>query len=520
MQTLDLDDFAIFELDMLELQTGGRLAEDAPANWRDRIPLMFPAYVWYEFSQPHVELWEWAEAVDIDTTPKPFVALWPRGRGKSTNAEIIAADLGARGKRQYCMYVCETQDQADKHVATIRNMLESDHVTRYFPKVGTPRIGKNGGQTWRRNIVTAENGFTVEAIGLDKAVRGQKIDWVRPDLIIFDDIDAKHDTDKATEKKEDTITTSILPAGSSKAAILFVQNVIKKDSIADRLSKPVGDDGAAGYMGGRIISGPHKAVEDLVYSFTSTESGEMTWTITAGRSNWTGFDLDVCEYELGLYGPSAFEKEAQHNIDADDPLALLESSILDATRVKSSPDLYRVAIGCDPSGGAGQVGIVGGGIANVGKVVHGYTLIDYSTPKGTPASQWGSDVLRAYHSIGADCVYVERNFGGDMAKNTIRTAVLEDAEGNVILTGSQVPIVEVNASRGKAVRAEPVASLFQRGICHHVGFFPELEKQWTQWQPGTQPSPDRLDAEVWMFTGLGLIQQVVTGSQRDNPFFN
>jgi phage terminase large subunit-like protein len=70
----------------------------------------------------------------------------------------------------------------------------------------------------------------------------------------------------------------------------------------------------------------------------------------------------------------------------------------------------------------------------------------------------------------------------------------------VILEGKNIKIVEVSASRGKEVRAQPVSSLFELGKWHHVGRFPELQKQWTQWVPGTKPSPDRLDAEVWLAT--------------------
>jgi phage terminase large subunit-like protein len=178
---------------------------------------------------------------------------------------------------------------------------------------------------------------------------------------------------------------------------------------------------------------------------------------------------------------------------------------LNATRVSSHPDLIRAAVGVDPSGGAGQCGIIGGGVAKIGKDLHGYTLLDNSTPNGTSSRDWGVAVLRTFHAIGADVIFVEGNFGGDMAENTIRTAVLEDGEGNIIIRGANVPIQMVHASRGKEVRAQPVASLFEQGRLHHVGHFPELEKQWTKWEPGDKPSPDRLDAEVWIYSGLQLV---------------
>jgi hypothetical protein len=479
---------------------------DAPADWRERIPLIYNQYLWYKFSQPHNELWQWAASIDIDSAPPPFIALWSRNRGKSTHAEIVVADLGARQKRRYCMYVSETQAQADKHVATIARILESDNVAEYYPEVSQPRLGRNGSRTWNRQMLTADNGLTVEAVGLDKAVRGHKIDWSRPDLIIFDDIDGKHDTQKATNKKEATTTASIIQAGAENCAVLFVQNLIHDDSIAHRLSKNPNEPGGADYLTNRIISGPYPAVEGLAYEFVQQDDGSYRWKITGGKSLWEGFTIKVCENELNSSGPTSYEIESQHEIDTDDPNALLTTDQINATRVSSHPDLYRIGIGVDPSGGAGQCGIVAGGLAKLGRETHGFTIADNSTPMGTSSLDWAVAVLRTYYSLGADVIFVERNFGGDMAANTIRTAVLRNEQGHVILEGKHVKIVEVNASRGKAVRAEPVATLFELGKMHHVGYFPELQKEWTRWIPGEGDSPNRLDAEVWMCTGLGLVE--------------
>lgn len=477
-----------------------------PAKWQDRIPLIYSDYLWHNFSQPHIELWQWGSAIQVGSAPSPFIALWPRGRGKSSHAEILVSDLGAREKRRYCMYVSETQDQADKHVATISHILESQQIAEHYPNVGTPRLGKNGSRTWNRQMLIAANGFTVEAIGLDKAIRGHKIDWIRPDLIVFDDIDAKHDTEHAVKKKQGTITSSIIQAGAENCAVLFAQNLIHHDSIAHRLSKLPNEPGGADYLTNRIISGPYPAVEDLQYEFQQQDDDSYRWVITGGKSLWEGFTIEVCENELNRSGPTSYEIESQHEIDTDDPNALLTTEQINATRVSSHPDLHRIGIGVDPSGGAGQCGIVAGGIARMGRELHGYTLGDFSTPYGTSSLDWSVAVLRAYYSLGADVIFVERNFGGDMAANTIRTAVLRDDKGNVILRGKDVKIQEVNASRGKAVRAEPVATTFELGRCHHVGYLPELQKEWTKWVPGEEPSPNRLDAEVWLWTGLELIE--------------
>jgi reverse gyrase len=177
----------------LELRRRRSILE-MPKGWNERIPALFGRYFWFPFSAPHDDLWTWEDGITLESSPRPFVAIWPRGRGKSTTTEAVVADVAIRGVRTYCLYVCATQDQADKHVATIARMLESDSVARYAPNVGNPKVSQNGNRTWNRKMVTTATGFTVEAIGLDKAVRGQKIDWARPDLIVFDDIDEKHDS--------------------------------------------------------------------------------------------------------------------------------------------------------------------------------------------------------------------------------------------------------------------------------------------------------------------------------------
>ena len=72
-----------------------------------------------------------------------------------------------------------------------------------------------------------------------------------------------------------------------------------------------------------------------------------------------------------------------------------------------------------------------------------------------------------------------------------------------------VPIRLVHASRGKRVRAEPIAALYEQGKVHHLGMFADLEDQLCSWVPDRSPSPDRLDALVWALTEL-----VVDGARR------
>lgn len=482
--------------------------EDLPLDWQTRIRTLFKDYFWHPFSPPHEELWSWANDITPDSNPRPFVAIWPRGRGKSTNAEAIVADVAVRRVRTYCMYVSGTQDQADKHVGTIARMLESEVVARFDADVARPRIGKNGAREWRRRLMTTASGLSVEAIGLNKAVRGQKVNWARPDLIIFDDVDELHDTALTLDKKEGVITGSVLPAGASGVAVLFVQNLIHAESIASKLARPASEPDSATFLMDRVVSGPYPAVEDLEYE-AREEGDAIRWTIVGGRSLWTGFSLEVCEDEINLYGPRAFEVESQHEVDADSEDALLTEEDFKQTRVMSHPDLAEIVVGVDPATGSGKCGIVTVGKARLNGDWHGFTLRD-DTIDSRSTQAWAKRALAAYFWSEADRIVYETNQGGNMVEDTMKGTKLtdedlqlEDATGEVLVDGSLIKYEGVHASRGKVARAQPVGVLFEEGRAHHVGVFSVLEKQWRTYKPG-EPSPDRLDAEVWAYYALGL----------------
>ena len=200
----------------------------------------------------------------------------------------------------------------------------------------------------------------------------------------------------------------------------------------------------------------------------------------------------------------AYRMEIMAEDIEDDPRALWSRGIID--HVTSHPPLTRIVIGVDPPGGATEAGIVAAGIAKVDGVAHGYVLADKSR-HGSPA-QWGSEVVSIYHVLKADRAIGEANFGGDMVENTIATI------------DNKVSFKAVRASRGKAVRAEPIVALYEKGRVHHVGEFQGLEDEMCNWVSGDSTwSPNRLDAAVWALTELMLGDAGPAEYQEVNPFY-
>jgi hypothetical protein len=151
--------------------------------------------------------------------------------------------------------------------------------------------------------------------------------------------------------------------------------------------------------------------------------------------------------------------------------------------------LVRVVVGVDPSGSTlgDEIGII---IAAIGPDKRIYILDDYSL-HGTP-NEWSNEVFAAYSKYQADVVAAEKNFGGEMVESTITK--FGDRNINVKL---------VNATRGKAVRAEPVSAMYERGEIIHARPLLELEDELCTWKPNeSDKSPNRLDALVWAVTEL------------------
>lgn len=158
------------------------------------------------------------------------------------------------------------------------------------------------------------------------------------------------------------------------------------------------------------------------------------------------------------------------------------------------PDMQRIVVAVDPSGGDDEspghdaVGVI---VAGLGIDGIGYCLEDCTVSAGPVV--WGNVVASAFDRHQADRVVGESNFGGAMVEHVIQTA------------RRRTPYRSVVASRGKAVRAEPISVLAEQGRIRHVGFFPELEDELCAFSTTGylgEKSPNRADAYVWAFTEL------------------
>lgn len=173
-------------------------------------------------------------------------------------------------------------------------------------------------------------------------------------------------------------------------------------------------------------------------------------------------------------------------------------------RVKAPPQLRRIVVAVDPAVSANdnsaETGIVAVGL---GEDRHAYVLDDATLERASP-SEWGAQVVATYQRHQADLIVGEVNNGGDLVEANVRAAASNRRVA--------VKFKQVRATRGKAVRAEPYASLYEQGRVHHVGVLAKLEDQMCSWDPDmSEKSPDRVDALVW------AMSEISRGMMRRNP---
>lgn len=301
------------------LKLAGPSRNSLEADYTAWLTHYYPKAVSKPMAFYHREFWDWLWELELDK-PHPefdaFFGIWPRRCGKTTSGQLAIAVVGAKKLRRYCWLLSRTQAQANQKLLTVRQAIGrmgSDFL-RDYPHMAKAKTedGYNLGWSTMR-LVCSDGGeidFIVEAIGLDMAVRGANLEFVRPDFIMPDDIDALHDSRHVVEKNIETLTKSVLLAGTNDKVVLGLQNLIHRDSIFSQIA-----DGRAKFLMNRYTSGPVSALAgDFKYEERMTEKGSR-FVILSGVPTWPeGFGLPECEKELNDVGPEAFEGECQHNV--------------------------------------------------------------------------------------------------------------------------------------------------------------------------------------------------------------
>ena len=192
-----------------------------------------------------------------------------------------------------------------------------------------------------------------------------------------------------------------------------------------------------------------------------------------GRQELYGEYLD--DVEGALWSRGMFE---QHRKTADNWQAAIRDSMI-----------VRLVIGVDPAVTSGEDADETGIVAAALMSDHRIWIVADRSCRDSPDG-WARRIVSLYDELDADRVVAEVNNGGELVTSVLRPVK------------NTLPIDTVTASRGKRVRAEPVAALYEQGRVSHVGDLSKLEDQLVSWTPEDPGSPDRMDALVWAVSSL------------------
>lgn len=386
-----------------------------------------------------------AEFVEQDF-PRKIVRAGRRG-GKTFGVALLAIKYFLAGKR--VLYAGPTNDQTTRFWDLVKNFLG--------PAIAAKVYIKN------------ENHRTIVLPGTDQRIKAKtawNADSLRgdfADLLILDEFQLMN------ESAWEEVGAAMLLDTGGDAVFIYTPFSIRNSTTSKARDKRHASKMFKRYQNDR--SGRW-----MTYTFTSHDNPHLDRTALAEITE----DLSAVVYRQEILAQ-----------DFDEiPGALWTLDNIEQTRVREAPEKFvTIVVGVDPKveerRGESETGII---VAGLGADGHIYILKDNSTNAGP--DEWAKTVVRTYVSFQANYIVVEINQGGALVKSVIRQY------------NKTAPIYQVRASKGKQLRAEPVATLWEQGKAHLVGEFPELEEQMTTYVPGDRHSPDRLDAMVWAVTSL------------------
>ena len=413
-------------------------------------------------------------------TIKRLIINVPPGYTKTLLAVInfIAHSLALNPRARF-MHLSYSDDLALQNSSATKQIVLSEEFQKLW-QIEIQNDAKSNKKWW-----TKENGG-VYATSTGGQITGFRAGYMEPGFsgaIIVDDSNKPDDAgtvlqDHVNERFNNTIKSRL--ACEDNAIIVIMQRIDRDD--------------LSGYLlrGGSGDTWHHLCLPAIIdNSITYPEEYTHGIEIKHGlKDGWLWPEKHNQEHAITLMANKKtwysqyLQRPELYNIEG----ALFKNEWIDKYRISkiNITDLQNIVVAIDPSGDDGKGTGDEIGIVVAGKTVDGhYYILADETTHGTPA-QWGSKSIALYNSYKCDKIIAEWNYGGAMVEHVLKTSA-----------GKQyVPFDRVNATRGKIVRAEPVASLYENGKVHHVGNLTKLENELTTYN-GKGKSPNRMDALVW-----------------------
>ncbi|MDX3232876.1 terminase large subunit domain-containing protein [Streptomyces sp. ME19-01-6] len=375
---------------------------------------------------------------------------------------------------------------ADDHGRWIR-----DTITGYSDALGIA-LNPASRAANRFDIEGHEGGMVTAGVGGGLTGKGANLAIVDDPVKGAEDAESPTQRERVWEWWQSVLLTRLEPTGS----LLVIQTRWHPEDLAGRLLETEGDEWIA-------IDLPAIALSDT--DALGRQPGEALWPERYGAP-----DLERIRKGVGERVWWSLYQQQPRPLEG----GVWQWDWISKNRISPvafrAVDLARVVVALDPAGGDtpghDESGIVAAGRSTDG---HYYVLAD-RTGKHSAENRGRETCLLALE-LDADAIVVETNYGGDMARQNVVQAWAE-LERQGLTKGRPMPrVLDVTAKKGKRLRAEPIAQLYETGFVHHCAEFNQLETQMVTWVPGLD-SPDRMDAAVHALTELANPAAAATGS--------
>ena len=385
------------------------------------------------------------QAEFIHSPAKRKIVRAGRRSGKTVGMAIYAVEQFLSGKR--VLYAAPTSEQIMRFWTTVTRALDEPIRANVFRKNETEHI--------------------IELVGTEQRIRGKtawNADTLRGD---YADVLILDEWQLMNEEAWEVVGAPMLLDNNGDAVFIYTPPSLHSRSTtkatdpqhAAKLYKKAALD-----TSGRWATFHFSSMENPYISREALQEITTDMTALAYRQEIKAEDVDEA--------PGALWHRRKTMVGTQEVLGLEDN------RVYVYPDLVRVVVAVDPTGTTtgDACGIVGGGMD---AKHHHYTVEDASL-NGSPG-MWAKSSCLLYHKLNADIMVAEVNYGGEMVEKVIKD------------TDPTINFKMVTATRGKAIRAEPISAMTEHGIDHLVGSFPELEDElclWIENRSGLEQWPD------------------------------
>lgn len=290
-------------------------------GWEVWLKTIAPTSFAAPFSDEHREFWElfWSvlmrkrKGEEIPPQERDIIFPLGRGGGKSTHAEMAAIAEGCILGEGLCLYLSDSQLLAEEHLFSVKSILESPQVAKYYPQMSRPKIQKTGSQAkYTQDTIICENGWAMTARGAMANVRGGRVGTTRFTLVILDDLDNLNDSLMVIEKKKRIISRTVLPAMAKTGLTVYAQNPITSTSLLSQVINRKCDLFSQRTV---IGGGPVKSFNKLQLEQEHLPNGQIRWTIVSCEPNWKYFNIADAQSFLARSGKEAFLAEYQHEFN-------------------------------------------------------------------------------------------------------------------------------------------------------------------------------------------------------------